>query len=639
MERKFTDLSANPFEDNIVFEPREAEPGVSGLNELPLRRLLDQFALLEAEPPPRRRPLRLKAQLVTSAEPGYGKSHLIGRLFKALEHCATLVYLRPFQDARSSWRSVLLKLAQELHRPGGAAASPAPDAPTQLDALAAGVFSGLMLKLIERGKICDPDGDWAAQMRRDPLKTLGFDATGAERGLANWLREQLSEGPLLAALERELAEAGVKLQAPAGAWLRVLFAYGAGGQHGPERAAALQWLRGEGVAEDEAEFIGLRPNEMGTAADSSASGRNEDAWNRVQDLCALAGYYRPFLFCFDQTELFTGEPALAAEFGVMAELLVNFGLNHMAVVTTNLSPWRDNILPHIQTALRARFSAPLELEGINAEQARALARRRLEDCGLGAGEINKFFDPPWFEDYFRDAPTESVRRFLDRCAKRCAQIGGGPQAHPLPNMEEYFQRGLKGFESKDAPLDFDPDLLQWAVGPEAMGDALESVIAERFDDPMGLARVRWRRPLPPPERQILFGFENDSRWQRWNRILEQIADYVLEREAQGVRVRYVFLRTPEQKELPPKTWPKIGVKFKAVVANGSMTVPTVNRTQLALLHAAHELYMHVLEGNTPFGREEMLAFVRGKLAGWWESFIRQSPRSAPRAAKAPNGSF
>ena len=112
-----SDLPANPFEDNVVFEPRDAEQSVHGLNDGPLQTLLRQFARLENEPLPRRRPVRLKAQLVTSAEPGYGKSHLIGRLFAALQPRATLVYLPPFQDAGSSWRSILLRIVQELHRP------------------------------------------------------------------------------------------------------------------------------------------------------------------------------------------------------------------------------------------------------------------------------------------------------------------------------------------------------------------------------------------------------------------------------------------------------------------------------------------------------------------------------------------
>ena len=134
-----SELPANPFEDNVVFEPRDAEQSVRGLNDRPLESLLRQFARLEVEAVPRRRPVRLKAQLVTSAEPGYGKSHLIGRLFEALRQRATLVYLPPFQDAGSSWRSILLRMVQELHRPRHWRAGEGhAQEPTQLDAFACG---------------------------------------------------------------------------------------------------------------------------------------------------------------------------------------------------------------------------------------------------------------------------------------------------------------------------------------------------------------------------------------------------------------------------------------------------------------------------------------------------------------------
>ena len=72
------------------------------------------------------------AQLVVSPQPGYGKSHLIGRLFASLEGRATLIYVTPFQSASLCWQSVLLRTVQELTFPdrsensiGAAASTPA----------------------------------------------------------------------------------------------------------------------------------------------------------------------------------------------------------------------------------------------------------------------------------------------------------------------------------------------------------------------------------------------------------------------------------------------------------------------------------------------------------------------------------
>src|SRR6516225_8218473 len=108
----------DPFEDTVVREPREVAFSVKGLNDAPLDRLLTEFASLDAGRLPRSRPVRAKkAQLVVSPDRGYGKSHLLGRLFAALGRRTTKVYLRPFQDPYKAWHSILLLTVQELNRP------------------------------------------------------------------------------------------------------------------------------------------------------------------------------------------------------------------------------------------------------------------------------------------------------------------------------------------------------------------------------------------------------------------------------------------------------------------------------------------------------------------------------------------
>ena len=76
-------MEFNPFEDVIVSEPRRIEKPVKSLNDKPLRTLVQKFEALTRDPFPRagRQP---GARFIISPEPGYGKSHLIGRLFKEL---------------------------------------------------------------------------------------------------------------------------------------------------------------------------------------------------------------------------------------------------------------------------------------------------------------------------------------------------------------------------------------------------------------------------------------------------------------------------------------------------------------------------------------------------------------------------
>ncbi|WP_210207614.1 hypothetical protein [Rhodoplanes elegans] len=135
MSRRVTDIAVNPFEDDVVREPRDVSFSVRGLNDAPLSRLNREFSALDGGPPPRKPARAKKAQLVVSPDRGYGKSHLLGRLFGKLGRRATKVYLRPFQDPFKAWHSILLLTLQELEQPDEARrarSSRSPSAPSPM---------------------------------------------------------------------------------------------------------------------------------------------------------------------------------------------------------------------------------------------------------------------------------------------------------------------------------------------------------------------------------------------------------------------------------------------------------------------------------------------------------------------------
>ena len=619
---KLPELPFNPFDDNVVFEPREAEHPVAGLNDRPFAALLKQFDRLEAEPRPRRKPLRLKAQLVTSAEPGYGKSHLIGRLFKELGERATQVYLRPFQDAGSSWRSILLKVVQELDRPDDPHLTTAmPGQLTQLDAIAFGVMAHLLAGLIEKGRAdCENGAEGALEMRLDPLEAFGHGRDG--HYLLGWMRAQFPD--LLPHLLRELRESGVTLHAPARAWLRVLYAY-AFSSGGLERDSAMEWLKGNGLSAEEVAPLGLDEREI-AVFDDTASKRNEDAMRRLHDLLTLAGFYRPFLFCFDQTELFTAASDLCAEFGSVIEQLVNHGLNHMIVVTTNLEPWARVIVRNFQTAHVDRFSAPIELEGMTQPQALAMARQRLAGCGVADTEIQSFCDDRWLDGVFHDKKAHSVRAFLRFCARRCADLSEGrATVAPELSVNDYYAHYEREVRSK--PIVFDPDVLRWSVGEEVASGALPGHQVERFYDAKHLFPISWKSR----SRQILFGFEDSSHSRRWDTILREATRLAAAEEARRAETRVVCLRTPEQQEIPGPGWRALGPKFEA--ASNCFSVHVVLEHDIATVFACYELYANVVEGNAQIGRDEALLFIREKLGPWWSRLLE---RPAPPSVTKPS---
>ena len=617
---RLSELPINPFDDNVVFEPREAEHPIEGLNDRPLLALLKQFERLESEPRPRRKPLRLKAQLVTSAEPGYGKSHLIGRLFKELGERTTQVYLRPFQDAGSSWRSILHKVVQELDRPDDPHLTTAgPGQLTQLDAIAFGAMAHLLAGLIEKGRAdCENGAEVAQAMRLDPLDAFGHGRDG--HYLLGWMRAQFPD--LLPHLLRELRESGVTLHSPMRAWLRVLHAY-AFSDEGLERDAAMEWLKGNGLSAEEAVLLGLDEREI-AAFEDSASKRNEDAMHRLHDILTLAGFYRPFLFCFDQTELFTAAPDLCAEFGSVIEQLVNHGLNHMIVVTTNLEPWARVIVRNFQTAYIDRFSPPIELEGMTRPQALSMARQRLAGSGVADIEIQTFCDDRWLDGVFHDKKAHSVRAFLRFCARRCADLSEGRAAvAPERTVDDYYTHYEREVRSK--PMVFDPDILRWSVAEEVAAGALPGVDVQRFHDPKHLFPIAWKSR----SRQTLFGFEDSSHSRRWDTILREAGKLATAEDAPRMETLIVCLRTPEQPEIPGPGWRALGPKFEE--AGGYFSVHVLLEQDMAALFACYELYANVVEGNAQIGRDEALLFIREKLRPLWSRLIQApSPSSMPK---------
>ncbi len=390
---------SNPFENDVVFDPREAEQPVPGLNDRALALLMRRFARLEAEPHPRRYRTNMKAQLLLSAGPGYGKSHLVGRLFRELHGRATQIYLRPFQEPGSGWRTILAKVVQELDRPNDPAISVRRSVrPTQLDAFAEGVVGFLLAELIEKEIVGGDYGpDLVRELRGDPAAAFGPE--GRHHFLRDWMRDESDF--LVGLFVEELSALDIALNTSSTKWLSMLHAYSFGPGGKEEREACLEWLKG--------------------AASPPSPADNARAFALLQDFMLLAGLCRPFLFCFDQIELLADNPELAAEFGVVVDELVTFGLNHMVVVAANSDPWKNVVEKSFQTAFRDRFSDPIELEGIRRPEALELARRRLAGGGWSEDEVARFCGAEWLEALFRGEQPPAARDFLRICGRRLAE--------------------------------------------------------------------------------------------------------------------------------------------------------------------------------------------------------------------------
>jgi len=375
MTNIFAELEVNPFEDDVVTEPRRVSFSVEGLNAKPLQRVIAQFHILTKGTLPRQPIIDQKAQLVVSPDRGYGKSHLLGRLFQAIGDQATLIYLRPFQDPQRVWISILLTTVQELERPNQDGVG------SQLEAFSKGVLAHVMADHMSDGPVKDQTyvQDAVKDLRANPLTTLGN--TAKSKVMINWMKTKFQDQSEIRKLARLLKSRQIELEGRETAWLRVLAGYAFSKVDGEERDAAIKWLRAEPLEEDEVKTLKLSAADNNVRADSTTQEINELSRSRIKGLCVLASYYRPFVFCFDQTEFYGGDRTLVDALGrCIWDLHASFS-NHLTIVTANATNWLQEVLPSLQPAYRDRFSPEITLEGITVDQAKELIASSAESMG------------------------------------------------------------------------------------------------------------------------------------------------------------------------------------------------------------------------------------------------------------------
>jgi hypothetical protein len=591
----------NPFENNVVREPREVTFSVPGLNDAPLRELLKRFSALDHGDLPRREPVKPdKAQLVISPDRGYGKSHLLGRLFARLGRRATTVYLRPFQDPYKAWHSILLLTTQELDRPD----DEAEDAPSQLKAMAIGTLAHIVADFAEEGVPGYPDIKPAVPFLRQ-LANRSLPKADTERWTA-WLAKLFVENGPISRLSQHLAKRRINLQGREKAWLKVFAACALNGSAGEQRSVALKWLRGEPLEDEEVALLRLERSDNEGRGDSSAQEINDLSFRRMQGLCQLASYYRPFVFCFDQTEFYASDPALVRTLGNCIDQLYSDLRNHLTIFTANQENWVTEIAPHMAPPQQERLSSEIRLEGINKEGARQLITARLDDCAISERTVSRFFAEDWLDRAFSVLPELGVRALLMRAEERFRTLNPDSPELPHQTLDELFQAELNGVRSKKALQAYNQDCLMWFA--KDIGQAIEGVKVGRTSGPRYFS-FQWTWP----DRCVYFAFEGGGHWKRWNSIAVEavaVAKSCGEKEC----LTYVF-RTPDLARVPRPSWAVAKASLDAASSRGFRIVE-LTIDQVYELHAARELYSNALQGNISYSGPETLAWLQRHFAAF-----------------------
>lgn len=599
--------TVNPFRDVIVADARRPEPVVTGLNEEPLRVLRERFAALAHGPTPR--PLRPaeRALLVFSEEPGYGKSHLISRLFREMHTKASLVYVQPFQDARTPFLSLMLALVRELHFPDrDSAGAWNRDEPSQLDFLAHAVWAHTMADFIEGavpGIVIEAPPGTADEMRADPLGAF-------QRGQNAWAETLRQYWDKLEKLFNvAFARRGLDLKQPE-AWLRVLRTYAFAPFEPITRRICTDWMCGLPIDREDAVAIGLRPSEA-ISGDISPEETNRLCRERLHDLSEFSAFFRPTIFCFDQTEVYCGSPALAHSFGTLVATLVHEMRGHLCLVTANQSPWEKRLAVHMEDADRQRLHTPaLFLQGMNRAQAEELVRLRMRAVDLSEKESARFLAGDWFRTLYPAATSQlGARAFLQKCDE--AWAGGNVETADLSTLFDERRDQILSAPKRHV---FEPDTLQWLI--ESVGPGLPDVEASSIQEKY--AAVRWTTP----ERTCFFGFVPGSNWRQWQAIA-QVSQR--QRESLDAPCKFIFFRVPGQQAIPGATW-QIRAEIDRARAE-TLHIVVLSLEELADLYAPRELYAAAAQGDIPFSTAEVLRFIQERLAPYWARFT--GPVTAP----------
>ncbi len=627
MPSKLKDLLFNPFARRVVDRPRKIEITIDELNGRVLRGLQREFAVLHEDPVPRPRPTAPQIQFIASADPGYGKSHLLGRFFQLLDRQATRIYVTPYTDPSNAWSSLLSRTIQEMSMPeNGGAARCLPGEPSQLDAFAQAVLGQAFAALAEtRPMIAPEDPAVLEAIQGQPLNAwdLGDPTNPASiwiRGLTG--RELAEAASLLPNLDAQLQPGS-----SGAAWLRILLFYAIDRENTLRRGACLEWFEAK-VHRSDIGDLGLSPAEA-LDDDADRARRNEEARSRVMDLCALAGLFRPFVIAFDQTETYGQHPDLANSFGnVMADLF-HEAPNQMTIVTANQDKWEKDLEPYIDNAHQERLGLPVYLEEIGRDQAEILARRRLAACDVAQAEIDRFIDDSWLETAVRPGGS-SVRRFLEAASVRFSDLV--EESIAAPDLEDLFKLEKLALASQRARLtQYRADLYRWALR-DVMNASDDERMAAVFTSHRDYLQLSWKLPN---ESEILFGFEDRDNHRTWEAIAREAQRQLRERPQSR---RVIMLRLDHQTTIPRPGW--AAAPFIEDVQDEGFLIHTITPDQHLSLHALWELYCRACQGDIDSTPKTVLQFVARQLTPFWDEISHQfrpeSPHKTVRESAAPS---
>jgi len=579
----------NPFESTVVRDPKECGSSAQSLNKQIVEHVVQRFRSLTSDSLPKS--LRRSAtQLVLSPSPGFGKSHLIGRLYHTLGGAAIIVHQTPFQAPSLVWQTVLNNTINELCSVDEA--DPAASH-WKIELFANAVVCSCVAELIRDGRL---------KFRRAPEVLAMFDgdkvSLSRERDdpIGEVVRERFFDTfrPLIGDELFGIRETK--------AWLTAFFHLATTDRHDEAFRTSVAWLRYEPFDAELAESFGFRPEQIPRAEDLAQI--NQECWLRLLGLCRWSPMFRPFLFCFDQTEDYAHRKELATSFGTMIRRMTDELPGQLTLVTANQNIWESGIWSNIDSAGKARFDLPpMELKGVRRSGAREFIGVKLLDAQVPEEVIERFADEAWLDTLFPGDREMAAREFMTLCRTRWE---GKPEERE--SLDAVLERRMADFEATPKRLGYNPDAFRWFVAEVLSGKSGQG-------DPPAMARL-----APYAEsaiwdqhgKWVAFAFFRELQHQQWKSL---VARSKLACASSGM-AKLILFRTPDQNEVPKPTWKITGPIIKEGLRNYVHLI-RLEAKDVALLYACRELYLEARAGDLPdFNAEEVLQFLRGRLEGF-----------------------
>jgi hypothetical protein len=443
------------------------------------------------------------------------------------------------------------------------------------------------------------------------------------KGLTDWLKACLDHQADLTKLAGLLKRRGVDLGGREKAWLRVLAGYAFAAIDSVERDAALTWLRGEPLEEEEARVLKLTAADNDSRGDASAWQINDLSLRRLHGLCALSSYYRPFLFCFDQTEFYGSDKALVDALGNCIVELHAAVPNHLTIVTTNATNWTEDIRPNLKPAYEKRFSSEIGLEGINIEQARELITKRLMDFQLGDAVVSDFIEPSWFSSLFEAQPHIGVRDLLMRAAEHFRALARpSARLQPKASMADAFAVEVNNVRAKQPLHQYSQDCLMWFA--QVLIQGYDGVMVAKPKQKYFSIQWDWT------DRSVYFAFEGGDHNARWRAIAREA---VMLGKCSGKKIATIVFRTPDLKSIPRPGWGPAKQQIEEAARSG-LQIVLLDLGEVCELHAAREFYSNALQGNVNYAPPEVLRWLKDHFARWFEKYSHLEVEETPLRSKS-----